>query len=253
MNTIWHRNAMRRGTAALAITATLFGAGIFYTPPAAAVTVYCSNCGNWWTQALEKVEAVNTQINTAKQLQDSLQQAMSLPGNMFKDIGNDLRQVIGVYQNAKSLGRDMANMDQKFKQEYQGYANYLESIGKGESYSMMPVRYEKWATTGLDNVRTAIMAAGMNISSFDDETEMLNQIVQRSSTSVGRMQAIQAGNEIAAQNVQQLQKLRDLMQTQITMQANYMAVETERQAIDDAATEMFYQSRPKNSSQNKEY
>lgn len=253
MNAIWHRKTMRRGTAALAITATLLGAGVFYTPPAAALTVYCSNCGNWWTQALEKLEAVNTQINTAKQLQDALQQAMNLPGNMFKDIGNDLRQVIGVYQNAKSLGRDMANMDERFKQEYQGYANYLESIGQGNSYSMMPVRYEKWATTGLDNVRTAITAAGMNISSFDDETDMLNQIVQRSSSAAGRMQAIQAGNEIAAQNVQQLQKLRDMMQTQITMQANFMAVETERRAVDDAAREKFNAVRPTNSGRNKEF
>ncbi|EBS6671127.1 P-type conjugative transfer protein TrbJ, partial [Salmonella enterica subsp. enterica serovar Mbandaka] len=50
----------------------------------------------------------------------------------------------------------------------------------------------------------------------------------------GRMQAIQAGNEIASQNVQQLQKLRDLIATQINMQGNYMAQEQDRIQLDDA-------------------
>ncbi|EEW2912058.1 P-type conjugative transfer protein TrbJ, partial [Escherichia coli] len=47
-------------------------------------------------------------------------------------------------------------------------------------------------------------------------------------------QAIQAGNEIASQNVQQLQKLRDLIATQINMQGNYMAQEQDRIQLDDA-------------------
>ncbi|MEN5458740.1 P-type conjugative transfer protein TrbJ, partial [Klebsiella pneumoniae] len=50
----------------------------------------------------------------------------------------------------------------------------------------------------------------------------------------GRMQAIQAGNEIASQNVQQLQKLRDLIATQINMQGNYMAQQQDRVQLDDA-------------------
>lgn len=253
MHATLHRKALRGSAIAMAFAATFFGAGTMYAPPAAAYTVYCSNCGNWWTQALEQIEAVNTQINTARQLADAMQQAANLPGSVFTDIGNDLRQVVGVYQNARSLGREMATMDQDFKQQYKGYQNYIDAIASGKSYTSMPVRYEQWATSGLDNVKTALTAAGMNISSFDTETDMLNQMISRSSTAAGRMQAIQAGNEIAAQNVQQLQKLRDLMQTQITMQANFMATQTERQAVDDATRENFYSRRPENSASSKEY
>ncbi len=69
---------------------------------------------------------------------------------------------------------------------------------------------------------------------------MLDQLVSRSQSAVGRQQAIQAGNEIAAQNVQQLQKLRDLVATQITLQGNYMAKQTEQEAVKDAASERFW-------------
>ncbi|EPW5305629.1 P-type conjugative transfer protein TrbJ [Escherichia coli] len=251
MNAILHRKNMRRGTAALAIAATLLGAGVFYSAPAPALTVYCSNCGNWWTQALEKAEAVQTQINTAEQLRDALKQAMSLPDRMFRDITGDLQQVVSVYHNARSIGKDMANIENEFRQQFKGYESYLNSIGKASA--VMPGRYEQWAASGLDNARTALEAAGINVSSFDDESDLLDGMLSRSSSAEGRLQAIQAGNEIAAQTVQQLQKLRDMMQTQITLQANYMAIETERRAVDDATREKFNAVRPTNSGRDKEF
>ncbi len=64
-------------------------------------------------------------------------------------------------------------------------------------------------------------------------------MVARSQSAVGRMQAIQAGNEIASQNVQQLQKLRDLLATQINMQSNYVALEGDRKDITEATEQKF--------------
>lgn len=84
-----------------------------------------------------------------------------------------------------------------------------------------------------------MQAAGVNTSTFEDENAMLDQLVSRSQSAVGRQQAIQAGNEIAAQNVQQLQKLRDLVATQITLQGNYMAQQNERQSVSDASEQQF--------------
>ena len=89
------------------------------------------------------------------------------------------------------------------------------------------------------NARTAMQAAGVNTRTFEDENAMLDQLVSRSQSAVGRQQAIQAGNEIAAQNVQQLQKLRDLVATQITLQGNYMAQQNERQSVSDASEQQF--------------
>ncbi|WP_435637652.1 P-type conjugative transfer protein TrbJ [Carnimonas bestiolae] len=183
-------------------------------------------------------------MNTAQQLQTQIQQydnmikqGMSLPSRMFNTITGDLQRVASVYNSAQSLGRNISNLDEQFRQQFKGYDSYLNSIGQGQNN--MPQRYRDWAQSGFDNARTAMQAAGVNTSTFEDENAMLDQLVSRSQSAVGRQQAIQAGNEIAAQNVQQLQKLRDLVATQITLQGNYMAQQNERQSVSDASEQQF--------------
>ncbi|MFT0549130.1 P-type conjugative transfer protein TrbJ [Allopusillimonas ginsengisoli] len=238
---------------AVALTVALVGGvSVSNVQPVQARTVYCSNCSTVYDQAREiayqtkqLAEQVNIQVNTAKQYADAVRQAMTLPGRKFQDITNDLRQIAGVYNNARSLGRDAANLQAAFKDQFKGYDSYLQSVGMATD--TMPTRYEQWSASGLDNARTAMEAAGINVSSFDNETSMLDEMLNRSSTAAGRMQAIQAGNEIAAQNVQQLQKLRDMLATQIQMQSNALAMESERMAVDNATRERMRAAEVRNS------
>jgi P-type conjugative transfer protein TrbJ len=53
------------------------------------------------------------------------------------------------------------------------------------------------------------------------------------------LQAIQAGNQIAAHEVQQMQKLREMMNAQIQNESMYYAQKVQRQEIEDAATAQF--------------
>jgi P-type conjugative transfer protein TrbJ len=53
------------------------------------------------------------------------------------------------------------------------------------------------------------------------------------------MQAIQAGNEIAAQQVQQMQKLRQMLNDSVQSQSMWYAQNIERQAVDDAFVQTF--------------
>ncbi|HEJ6919865.1 P-type conjugative transfer protein TrbJ [Serratia marcescens] len=230
-------------SAALALAIASLGVGP-YMAPTPAYAIYCSNCSTFYQQMYEYAEAVNTQLNTAQQLQTQIQQydnmikqGMSLPSRMFNSITGDLQRVASVYNSAQSLGRNISNLDEQFRQQFKGYDSYLNSIGQGQNN--MPQRYRDWAQSGFDNARTAMQAAGVNTSTFEDENAMLDQLVSRSQSAVGRQQAIQAGNEIAAQNVQQLQKLRDLVATQITLQGNYMAQQNERQSVSDASEQQF--------------
>lgn len=233
-----------RGAAlALAMASASLGVSL-YMAPAPAYAIYCSNCSTFYQQMYEYAEAVNTQLNTAQQLQTQIQQydnmikqGMSLPSRMFNTITGDLQRVASVYNSAQSLGRNISNLDEQFRQQFKGYDSYLNLIGQGQNN--MPQRYRDWAQSGFDNARTAMQAAGVNTSTFEDENAMLDQLVSRSQSAVGRQQAIQAGNEIAAQNVQQLQKLRDLVATQITLQGNYMAQQNERQSVSDASEQQF--------------
>lgn len=233
---------IRNGGVMAALTVAL-GLGLAVTPrPAQAI--FCSNCSTFLQQMFQYAKDVETALNTAQQLstqiqqyQNMVQQGVQLPNRIFNQITGDLQRVATVYNDARSLGRDISGFDDKFRAQFKDYGQWL----KDGSFTAQASadRYRNWSEQGRDNARTAMHAAGLNVSTFADENAMLDQIVARSQSATGRMQAIQAGNEIAAQNVQQLQRLRDLMATQITLQGNYMAQLQERQAVDDAFTQKF--------------
>lgn len=238
------RAKLRNGVLSAAVTASLVVGGGFIATPAPAYAIYCSNCSTFYQQMFEYAEAVNTALSSAESLQTQIQQyqnmmtqGVSLPNSMWGSIAADMRSVANIYTRSQALGRNIQNMDSQFNTQFPGWQQYLNEAANSAQYpasQTMPDRYEKWSQQGRDNVKSAMEAANMNTSSFETEDAQLDRMVARSQSAAGRMQAIQAGNEINSQNVQQLQKLRDLMATQINMQGNYMAQEQNRRDLDDA-------------------
>lgn len=210
-----------------------------------AFAIYCSNCSTFYQQMFEYAEQVNTALNTAEQLQiqvqqykNMLEQGAGLPNSMFSSIAADLRDVAGIYNKSQSLGRQIHNMDSEFNNQFPGFQSYLNGAANPAELTLQE-QYKNWSEQGRDNVKTALEAANLNTSTFESEDTKLDSIVARSQSARGRMQAIQAGNEIASQNVQQLQKLRDLLATQINMQGNYMAQQGDRKAMSEATEQKF--------------
>ncbi|POR72263.1 P-type conjugative transfer protein TrbJ [Pseudomonas syringae] len=234
-----------RGAAlAAAMATTGLGVGLYITP-APVYAIYCSNCSTFYQQMFEYAEQVNTALNTAEQLQTQIQQYQNmvtqgtgLPDSMFGSIAADLKSVVNIYNRSQALGRQIQNMDSQFNTAFPGFDSYLNQAANSAEVPAQD-RYQKWSQQGRDNVKTAMEAANLNTSTFEPEDAQLARMVARSQSAVGRMQAIQAGNEIASQNVQQLQKLRDLMAIQINMQGNYMAQQGDRQAVSEAAEQQF--------------
>ncbi len=85
-------------------------------------------------------------------------------------------------------------------------------------------RARRWTPSGAASTPCASMARTSRMSRRESTVTAL------SDTAEGRMQAIQTGNMIAAEQVQQLVKLRQLMMAQINAQNVYMADQTNREA-----------------------
>ncbi len=224
---------------------SLVAALIFNLTGQHALAMYCSNCSTFYQQMFEYVEQVNTALNTAEQLQieirqyqNMVNQGLGLPSSMFSGIATDLRDVISIYDRSQSLGRQIQNMDSQFNYQFPGFQSYLNGAANSAHFTPRE-HYKNWSEQGRGNVRAALEAANLNTSTFETEDAKLDSILARSQSAAGRMQAIQVGNEIASQNVQQLQKLRDLLATQINMQGNYMAQQDDRKAMSEAAEQKF--------------
>ncbi len=234
---------LRQAAYSTKIVGAAFIAMAVYIAPAYAI--YCSNCSTFYQQIFEYAEAVNTALNTAEQLQTQLQQYQSmitqgtgLPDSMFGSIAADLKNVMNVYDRSQALGRQIQNMDSQFNTAFPGFNSYLNQAANSAE-SPTQDRYQTWSEQGRDNVKAALEAANLNTSTFESEGEQLDRMMTRSQSAVGRMQALQTGNEIASQNVQQLQKLRDLVATQINMQGNYLAQQGDRTAASEATEQQF--------------
>lgn len=236
------RAKLLNGVATAAVSVSIALGTVSIAPPDSALAFYCANCSTFYQQMYQYAEQVNIALSTGRQLEEQIKQyqnmvtqGMSLPNSMFSSVTGDLQRVVNLYNQSQSLGRQVQDMDTAFNTQFPDFQTYLQAASNKESASqMMPQRYQKWADQGRDNVKTSLEAANLNTSTFQSEDTRLAQMVARSQSAAGRMQAIQAGNEIAAQNVQQLQKLRDLLATQINMQGNYMAQLQDRQRADDA-------------------
>ena len=88
----------------------------------------------------------------------------------------------------------------------------------------------------------AMKAANLQQEQFATEEETIKTIEKLSATSQGRMEAIQAGNMIAAQQVSQIQKLRSLMMSQMQMQSSYLTFEANQKDASKARSVEFFKN-----------
>jgi P-type conjugative transfer protein TrbJ len=243
----------RASALTLALTLSL-GAASFLSVPerAQAFVVFCTNCSTVFQQALQYGQEVETAVNTAKQLETQIQQyenmllqGLSLPESLFSPLISNIQQIQSLYNQSKALAGNLASFDSQFRAQFQGYDTYLTKIGQNPGY--VQSFYSQWAQQGLDANRTAMEVAGANLNQIPGEDQTLAALVNQSQSAQGRLQAIQAGNQIAAQEVQQMQKLREMMNAQIQNESMYYAQKIQRQAIDDAAAAKFYSGTVENS------
>jgi len=240
----------KAGAITLALTLALDAAALVSAPrPAYAFVVYCTNCSTVFEQELQYAKEVETAVNTAKQLETEIQQyenmllqGLSLPQSLFAPLISSIQRIQSLYNQSRALAGNLASFDSQFRAQFQGgYDTYLAKIGQNPSY--VQSFYKQWAQQGLDSSRTAMEVAGANVNAIPGEDQTLAALVNQSQSAQGRLQAIQAGNQIAAQEVQQMQKLREMMNAQIQNESLYYAQAIQRQEIDDATMAQFYSAK----------
>jgi len=182
----------------------------------------------------------------------SAQKAIESVINEVQMIANQIRQIENMVQNTRTYGgvwdREalprlirlgqiideeqaityaMAGMDRVFRERYPGYRPATD----------WPAAYDQWTRTTLDTLRGTLAAVRLHADDFADEQRRIQTLTALSDSAEGRMQAVQAGNMLAAEQIQQLVKLRQLMMAQINAQNVYMANVTNRDAQSTATQE----------------
>ncbi len=118
-------------------------------------------------------------------------------------------------QRGNSLSYAMGNLDSQFTSKF-------ASVGYAPTTNYAS-RYAEWSNTSMDSTRSALEAAGVQSDQLSTEQDLLEQLQSMSAGTDGQLKAIQTGNQVAAMEVQQLMKLRQLMMADMQSKAAFQA------------------------------
>lgn len=194
------------------------------------------------TQLLNNTELVAQSAQLYQQVQYTLQQVqmeqkqllnlISSPQQLWGQAQQDLQQLAQLVSQTTAISYAAGNIDQAFRQAYPGYAKSAGATDFGS-------KYKDLIGKAFDGLNSALQAAGLNASQFATEQSTIQQIQSMSGNSQGALQAIQAGNMIASQTVEQLFKVRQLLASQIQAQSNYLGAQAQIQADQTDAAQTF--------------
>lgn len=174
--------------------------------------------------ALKAIESVMNEVqmiaNQIKQIENMVQNTRTYAGVWDREALPSLTRLGQIIDQEQAIAYAMAGMDRVFRERYPGYRPITD----------WAKTYDQWTRTTLDTLRGSLAAARLHADDFNDEQRRIQTLTALGDSATGRMQAIQVGNMLAAEQVQQLAKLRQLMMTQINAQNVYMANQTNRDA-----------------------
>ena len=197
------------------------------------------------TQLLNHAQLVIQYIRQGQQLAnelnmyvDMLQNSQPLSAHTFGNIMNDINALAMIVQGGQALAYSLGNLDQLFRQTYQGYG-----YNAGAYYT----EYQNWSQTTLDTTLGTLRAAGLQGQQLQTEQATIDSLRASLQGTNGRLEALHAVGDIAEQQVEQLMKLRELMIADMSSKQAYQATMVQQQAASQAAAQQFFTYAPASS------
>jgi P-type conjugative transfer protein TrbJ len=178
-------------------------------------------------QLEQQVLMVENQLN---QLLDMAKHGITITDQLFGTVASDITNLNKIVQTGQSLSYTMSNLDSSFQLRFPGYS---PSTNYGQSY-------QTWSQTSLDSTLGALNAAGLQNSQFNSDAALLQTLQGQSQSAVGRMQALEVGNQIAENQAEQLMKLRQLMMADMQSKASYQGALVQAEATKQANSDLFF-------------
>jgi P-type conjugative transfer protein TrbJ len=205
--------------------------------PACAQAVYCTNCGQEYTQWLNYLKSISQLEKQAALLQNAIKNTTPLQNQRWGAGLADIRAVTALLAQAKSLSYASAGLDTQFAQKFKDYNGYAASKLDNQT---MAAKYQQWSEDANSSVKTSLQAASLQNRQIEGDEEALMQWLESQAGGVkGGLDAQQVGNILAAETVRQIQKLRQLVLMNLQLAANYVQNEQDRIAAQKAAWRQF--------------
>jgi type IV secretion system protein TrbJ len=189
---------------------------------------------NQLTQISQLAEQIQNQL---KIYDNMLQNTAQLPDHIWGQIEGDLKQLQSVVSQGEGIAFSMGNVDDVLKQRFKSFADLKSNLPNSETFSST---YQSWSDTNRDTIAGTLKAANLTADQFSSEESTMDSLRSMSETADGQMKALQAGHQIAAQQVAQMQKLRGLVSQQMTMMGTWYQSQQTDKDLAQARREKFF-------------
>lgn len=189
---------------------------------------------NQLTQIGQLAEQIQNQL---KMYENMLQNTAQLPDHIWGEVMGDLEQLRDVVSQGQGIAFSMGNADDVLQQRFKSYADLRQNLPNKENFSSA---YQSWSDTNRDTIAGTLSAASLTADQFDTEESTMEKLRGMSESSDGQMKALQVGHQIAAQQVEQMQKLRGLVSQQMTMTGTWLQAEQTDKDLAQARREKFF-------------
>lgn len=210
-----------------------------------AYTVYCTNCSNQWTQAMDRVTNIE-QLSTAidqygqdlqqteqqirmvqqniEQYQNMLKNTQSLSPSMLTSMNGDFRRLANLQSQLKLQRGDMNAMQNMYQEMYPKTETFAGQTGPEFSS-----RINKWSNASDQAYQATFQMTGRQLNDLQNADAFDAQMQSLLNTPQGRMEALQAANQLAVLQLQESREMRSLMGTYVQAQIQ-AAARAEREA-----------------------
>ena len=209
-----------------------------------AIPVVCVNCSSEWTQIANNVQLVISQaelirqtINQVKMIDDQIRNTNNLVAGDWGDIFDQLQRLNMLARHGESIAFSSSNVMEDMNRIFKGYDAWNRDVAPHE----LSTHYQNVSQTLGDTAMAAMNVANGIHQQQAEDNEHIQRQQHASESATGRLQAIQAGNQLTAQMINQLQKMETLMSTQIQLTSTLVQAENEREQARQAQTDKFMQ------------
>ena len=205
----------------------------------------CTNCSTSLTQNLEYAKQILQYAIQAQQLADAVLNTAHGGPATLTNVAADLNQLATVVQGGRALAYSLGNQDVLFAQTYPGYQSLGTGLGLPPPVGTYASKYAVWAATSLATTQGILRGSGVQGKLLSTEQGILNVIrTLTSSNLLNRNDSINLAGQMAAEQVAQLQKLRELQLEDMTSKAAYQGYVIQRQASDEGGAVWYFSSAP---------
>ncbi len=198
---------------------------------------------NWIRTAEVAIQTASERIQEFENLSHQLLTWQNWP--FVRDVLPLIDDAKNIVSEGQAIAYSMQNLEGEMMARYKDYEDYLTQLRAlpGDIRSDYQTLYQEWSDKQEVSIRKILKGQGFHAAQFAGDEATLQTLREQARTAEGRNRILQVGQEIAAETINQITKLRQLVIEQSSLHASYFADKQAKDSYKKAAKQMMYEIR----------